>query len=128
MNYGGKCGICGDVYGEETPRDHELGGKYGEGVITGTFQQGEPINLTVKITANHFGHFVFDICNLDGEIESEECFSKEILTVDGDHFNLTTSEVGLYYVDLQLPGDVVCEHCVLRFTYVTGEKGEELNA
>lgn len=30
---GGKCGMCGDAYSAALPRDHELGGIYGQGVV-----------------------------------------------------------------------------------------------
>jgi len=30
---GGKCGICGDDWSQSIPRDHEAGGRYGNGII-----------------------------------------------------------------------------------------------
>ena len=37
---GGKCGVCGDAYGDVEPRQHEDGGKYGKGIITAQYQSG----------------------------------------------------------------------------------------
>ena len=36
----GKCGVCGDAYGDVEPRQHEDGGKYGKGIITAQYQPG----------------------------------------------------------------------------------------
>jgi hypothetical protein len=116
----GKCGICGDNYGSKTPRPHEIGGKFGQGVITGTFTQGSTIKIIIKITANHKGFFVFDICNLDRHKETEECFKEKVFTPKGQNYVLTSDDSKEYEVLLKLPDNLFCEHCVLRWTYHTG--------
>ncbi len=30
---GGKCGVCGDSWDDQRPRDHENGGQFGNGII-----------------------------------------------------------------------------------------------
>ena len=44
------------------PRANEGGGKYGRGVIVGTYQQGAEIEVGVELTASHKGYFEFKIC------------------------------------------------------------------
>lgn len=120
--YNGLCGICGDAYQDKTPRAHELGGKYGGlGVIVANYTKGSAIKVTVKITANHLGKFKFDICNVDKANESEECFEKyQLLTTDGKTEYEIGSTVGDILVYLRLPSTLTCKHCVLRWTYISG--------
>lgn len=122
FTWNGLCGICGDPYQQATPRSHELGGWYGgSGVIVANYSRGAAINVTVKVTANHLGKFLFDICNLDNGTESESCFEQhELLTVDGRAEFEIGRTVGDIVVPLQLPEDLRCNHCVLRWTYICG--------
>lgn len=122
---GGKCGICGDNYGDQVPRLNEFGGKFGEGVIVQTYPSGQVVSVQIRITVNHRGYFYFDMCNLDeifsqgGRYEQEECF-KRIKTVSGeDTWPLTSTEAKVYQVDLSFP-NIECKHCVFRWTYVAG--------
>ena len=39
--YDGKCGVCGDEFGQEPPRDHESGGKFGNGIIGKRYVMGQ---------------------------------------------------------------------------------------
>lgn len=118
---GGKCGICGDPYQYATPRPHELGGSIGvNGVVVGSYNKNSTIEVTVRITANHLGKFLFDLCNLDYENESEECFARyRIRTSDGRDEYTIGSAVGDYKVLLKLP-NISCQHCVLRWQYIAG--------
>ena len=119
----GKCGICGDNYGDPVPRDNELGGKYGgSGVIVKTYENAYTVDVGVKITANHMGFIFFELCNLDEFTkESEECFIKYRLKfADGsDKFYIGTTTGWIDSV-IVLPSGLSCEHCVLRWTYTTG--------
>jgi Lytic polysaccharide mono-oxygenase, cellulose-degrading len=118
---GGKCGLCGDNFSDAMPRTHELGGKFGVGVITKTYTQGATIPVTVKITANQKGYFYFKICNLDVEAESEACFERyKVPTTVGINWPLTSAAAQDYLVYLQLPSNLNCNRCVLQWTYVTG--------
>lgn len=118
----GKCGLCGDNFSDLRPRAHELGGKFGAGVIMESYKQGSTVPVTVKITANHKGYFYFQICNLDVEPESDACFERnKIPTTQGATWPLTSNESKEYIVDLKLPSNLYCNRCVLQWTYVTGE-------
>ncbi|CAO1341620.1 unnamed protein product [Diamesa serratosioi] len=119
--YNGKCGMCGDTFGDNKPRAHELGGTYGQGVSVKTYNRGSTINVLVKITANHKGKFVFKICNLDKEIESEECFDRQPVRLqNGQDYVLVASNPGDFVVPIVLPKDLQCKRCVLQWTYITG--------
>lgn len=121
-NQAGKCGICGDPYQSSRPRMHELGGLIGgSGVIVANYNSGSTIEVTVKITANHLGKFLFDLCNLDNEAESEECFARNVLrTSDGKNEYVIGSAAGDYKIFVKLPDNLKCEHCVLRWQYIAG--------
>ncbi|XP_055955248.1 mucin-2 [Patella vulgata] len=56
----GKCGICGDPYGQ--PAEHEAGGKYAPGIIVAMYQPGQIADIGVELTANHKGWFEFRVC------------------------------------------------------------------
>jgi len=118
----GKCGLCGDDYGIVPPRPNELGGRYGEGVIVQTYATSTLAHLGVQITANHLGFIYFNLCNLDQYgSESEECFLENRLKfIDGsDRMDIGTT-LGWIDATIRLPEGLVCEHCVLRWTYSAG--------
>ena len=58
---GGKCGICGDRW-DVTPRPHEVGGRYANGIVTRTYEESSVIQVVVDLTAAHRGYFEFRIC------------------------------------------------------------------
>lgn len=118
----GKCGLCGDSFSEPIPRKHELGGKYGQGVIVKTYTNQRVIDVSAKITANHLGGFSFQICNLDKfGAESEECFAENNLDFaqGGNKYPIGT-RTDMIPVSLLIPNDLKCEHCVMRWTYKAG--------
>lgn len=118
---GGLCGVCGDDYRNTVPRSNENGGTYGNGVVVEAYDVGSLINVEIRITANHLGNMSFQLCNLENPDfpESEDCF-QPLTLADGsyyqqvlpDQFNITTQ--------VQLPQDLICERCVLRWHYVAG--------
>lgn len=121
---GGKCGFCGDSYENPRPRLHELGGPFGQGEIVRNYTKGAVIQAKAQITANHMGHFEFNLCNLDatGGQETEECYEQyELVDVQGRRkWYMNSTAATQYVVELRLPADLVCEHCVLQWTYVAG--------
>ncbi|XP_075146463.1 uncharacterized protein LOC142220924 isoform X1 [Haematobia irritans] len=120
---GGKCGLCGDDYAQPTPRDNELGGKYGgNGVIVQTFEDTYTAVIGFKITANHMGHLSYNLCDLDEfKEESEECFAKYTLKfADGSDKFYVGNTIGLIDTTVVLPSGLSCNHCVLRATYTAG--------
>lgn len=121
--YGGKCGLCGDSFGDPIPRNHEIGGFFGRNTpIVATYRRGSTISVTAKITANHKGYFYFRICNVDFEKESEACFERnKILISNGSPtYPLPSTESKDYTLSIQLPSNLVCNRCVLQWTYVAG--------
>jgi len=118
----GKCGLCGNNYGDATPRPHELGGKYGEGVIVGRYKRNGQIKFSVLLTANHRGSFLFDICNLDINNESEQCFAENLLELEsgGNKYALPHYQANSWFNNtLKVPSNLKCNHCVFRWTYNT---------
>lgn len=118
QTHGGRCGFCGDNYGDARPRAHELGGTFGQGVIVKTYNRGQTINVVARITANHKGQFYFRICNLDQGPESDSCFERKVYTPSGSEFWDLPEGTGDFNLSLALPHDLSCNHCVLQWTYV----------
>jgi len=120
----GKCGPCGDSYSLSRPRPNENTGTYGKGVIAATYEEGSFIDLKVRITANHWGYFLFELCPLNSsdELETEECFMKNPLKLEdgSDKYILPSSNVGLYSMTVKLPANLTCDQCVLRWHYTCG--------
>uniref|UniRef100_A0A8D8EZG2 (northern house mosquito) hypothetical protein n=1 Tax=Culex pipiens TaxID=7175 RepID=A0A8D8EZG2_CULPI len=121
---GGKCGLCGDNYADEMPRMNELGGTYGQGEIVQQYRKGGVIDVKVMVTANHMGHFEFNLCDLDEAMgnETEACYGQyPLLDNKGNRkWYLKSAATGEYLVRVQLPKELTCEHCSLQWTYVAG--------
>lgn len=117
----GKCGLCGDSFSLPTPRPNEDGGKFGTGTIAAIYNPGDNITTMVRITANHKGYFKFSLCNLDETAaESEECFKPLKTSTGEDVYQLKQFLPGIFKPQIQLPNDVLCEHCVFRWTWTAG--------
>lgn len=113
--------MCGDDYAQSAPRPHELGGMFGEGVIVKAYKAGDLIPVHVKLTQDHLGSFSFTICNIDRENESEKCFEKNpVLFENGSSKHPVPNDVKTYNLQVRLPAGLTCDHCVLRWTYTTG--------
>ena len=106
IEQGGKCGICGDPWLAD-PKDHEAPGgkylinwywsknshdfsinvdffdigKYANGIITNTYEEGQEVEVRIQITANHLGYFQFKLCaNNDVSADKDQsCFEKWVL-------------------------------------------------
>ena len=54
-----------------------------EGIIGKTYFEGQEINVTIDITANHAGFFEFRLCQNDESMKKveQECFDKHLLLV-----------------------------------------------
>ncbi|KAK7108850.1 hypothetical protein V1264_016512 [Littorina saxatilis] len=119
---GGKCGICGDPY--QGPRDNEAGGKYATGTIGRKYSQGQTIDVTVEVTANHLGWFEFKLCpnNNPKKEATQDCLDRHVLQVaDGSGSKLLIgTTLGKTDFKLRLPADVTCSQCVLQWRYHTG--------
>ncbi|CAB3371645.1 Hypothetical predicted protein [Cloeon dipterum] len=123
--YEGKCGPCGDSFGDARPRANENTGKYGLGIVTGTYTQGQVLTATVDITANHGGWIQFAICKLNttNQLETEECFVPLKLKDSNEtKFMLSSTDNIDTTVQLQLPPHLVCQRCVLQWHYHTASR------
>ncbi|XP_055906645.1 uncharacterized protein LOC129941900 [Eupeodes corollae] len=118
----GECGLCGDDYSLPTPRPNELGGTFGEGVITKQYVNESQVELGIQVIVNQMGFFYFDICNLDEfHEESEDCFKENpILLADGSDKFYVEEKVGRLNVQIMFPPELDCMHCVLRWNYQAG--------
>ncbi|CAF1008607.1 unnamed protein product [Rotaria sp. Silwood1] len=124
--HGGKCGICGESY-DRPVKVFEKGGAMYTGKIVKTYNQGQQIDVTVVLTANHKGYFEFRLCNLDNNPNSDatqECLDRRLLKIAGTD-STKFRDVDKYgsqaiTVRVQLPSDVACRHCVFQWKYTTG--------
>jgi len=133
--YGGRCGICGDPWGDY-PRAHEApGGIYATGIIVKTYKQGSYIPIIIDITANHQGYMEFKMCaNNDIFLDPDQrCFdSSPALKVGnpeeepslkdwGRAFPIHDYATGLRLMYVQLPLEIEsCDQCILQWTYHAG--------
>ena len=78
----GKCGVCGDSVTDPVPRLHETGGKFGNKIITATYEEGDVIDVEIVVNTNHLGFFEIKLCPITGEGEETiECFEEHPLEV-----------------------------------------------
>jgi len=122
-NAGGRCGICGDPWGAQDPSHEAPGGKFATGTITGTFKSGTVVPVTVQLTANHMGYFVFRLCpnNNPSRDPDQTCFENHVLpTTKGEIEHYVASGTGFHTVELVLPQGLTCTQCILQWTYTAG--------
>ncbi|XP_071869145.1 uncharacterized protein [Bombus fervidus] len=120
----GLCGACGDDYAMPRPRPNENGGLYGTGVIVQRYRVSDAvINVTVKLITNDLGSFKFNLCPLEGpnDLETETCFNQYPLQFDIRNYEFLLPNYQTdFYLSVQLPPKLTCEHCVFRWTYEIG--------
>ncbi|KAL4221007.1 hypothetical protein ACF0H5_019270 [Mactra antiquata] len=125
--FDGKCGICGDPY-DANPGDHEVGGKYVNVVrpLSRCYDTDDSvIDITVRITSHHKGYFEFWLCeNNNMAVDpSIDCFNN-LLTIAGTNGNTRYSINDVvepsYSLQLNMPADVTCSQCILRWKYNAG--------
>lgn len=127
---GGKCGLCGDEYNMTRPRTNEHKGEYGKGIIARRYKKGQDFPAIVELTFGHLGHFEFRLCKLEdaNKTETEDCFDQYLLSLaDGSGTEFPVPDLGAhwYRINLKLPEDVVCEHCVLQWHYSAGTQDQK---
>jgi hypothetical protein len=120
--HNGKCGVCGDEYGIANPRFQYPGAFATNPPIVKTYQQGQQIDVKVRITANHLGYFTFRLAPLVKQPITQNELDKTILKMPNEETNwqLPADETGVFTIRLQLPQGVACNHCVLQWWYTTG--------
>ncbi|KAF2886509.1 hypothetical protein ILUMI_19664, partial [Ignelater luminosus] len=119
--HNGKCGVCGDNYGDSVPRDNENTGKYGQGQVVAQYPSGSVINTMIRLTTNHKGWFNYSLCELKDTTkpETEECF-QDLTFEDGSKQMEIEPDKKDFLNRVQLPEGFKCKRCVLRWTYKTG--------
>lgn len=107
------------------PRANEHGGRFGKGIIVGSYRSGGILPVGIMITTNHKGYFRFNLCNMDGSRETDACFDANPLKLENgaDRYEVTEFRNGMFNVNLRLPAGLACKQCVLQWTYVTGKCG-----
>ncbi|CAF1408670.1 unnamed protein product [Adineta ricciae] len=136
---GGKCSICGEAY-DLKDKLFDLGGKMYLGKIVRTYTQGATIPVTVVLTANHLGVFEFRVCNIDNDPNqdaTQACLNLNLLNV-----TIETSPTGVdrestqypvsrtsatVRLNVTLPSNLVCKHCVFQWKYRTGNSWGSFN-
>ena len=86
VSQGGKCGVCGDGFGEAQPRPHEDGGKYGLGIVSKRYAPGEIMHTRSQITAHHKGWIEWKLCpHTDGMSadDLQTCLDSNLLEISG---------------------------------------------
>merc|ERR1711892_1354397 len=124
----GKCGVCGDNFAEPAPRDHEAGGRYGNGLIGKRYTMGQTIDIEIDISANHWGHFELKICPVDGKkaVATQDCFDKNPLVLADNqkshqfYVPLDSPKITKFNYQVVLPYGLTCSQCVMQWTYYTG--------
>jgi len=116
----GKCGICGDPWNGR--RDHEAGGKYATGTIVRSYKSGAVMPVTVDLTANHIGYYEFSICanNDVTKAATDDCFQILASPEGKTQFPIKSGITGKRRFHLQLPADLECSQCIVRWHYQTG--------
>jgi len=124
----GNCGVCGDRYDELEPREHEAGGKYGNGIIGRRYSMGQTIDVEIDISANHWGHFELKICPTNGKYSraTQDCFDKHPLVLADNqkshqfYVPLDSPKITKFNYKVILPFGLSCSQCVIQWTYYTG--------
>jgi len=119
---GGKCGICGESW--SGVRSFEKGGANYRNLILAKYRSGQQIQAVVEVTANHYGYFVFSICNVDGQKTeaTQECLDRTQLSdLNGQkNIYIERGKTGRMTFNLKLPAGFKCNHCVFQWKYNTG--------
>jgi len=123
---GYRCGVCGDNWADERPRNNELGGRHGStGIIPRTYESNGLMPVTIQLTAHHKGWFEFKLCKIGKTdvTEDEECFNgpNSIVQLEngGTRFSVQYVINEWFNFNLIIP-DIECDHCVLQWRYHTG--------
>ena len=82
--------------------------------------------MEVNLTKSHLGFFEFRLCpnkKSADEMVSQECFDEYLLKLEDGSTRYSIGEDGTrpHYPNIQLPSDIICNNCVIQWTYTTGK-------
>lgn len=124
---GGVPGICGDPF--DGIYDHPSSNFAGMPMPPkDTYTQGGGMTIQIDISANHGGFWEFSVC--DHTAISQECFdrnklksmqhnSEQVWMLHRMLNSPTEQRPDSYFVEMKLPPWLVCDHCVLQWTWWT---------
>lgn len=132
QDHGGRCGECGDNFGDPRPRRHETGNVFARNLTVRHYSPGDVVDLVVDVETNHLGYFEFALCPRKSwdQSETESCFEPNLLEVvsgtgaihkakvssdPSTRYRLPTAANGLYLLRVKLPDNLTCDYCVLRW-------------
>eukprot|EP01113_Clastostelium_recurvatum_P009125 TRINITY_DN1435_c0_g1_i2.p1 TRINITY_DN1435_c0_g1~~TRINITY_DN1435_c0_g1_i2.p1 ORF type:complete len:434 (+),score=80.89 TRINITY_DN1435_c0_g1_i2:58-1359(+) len=138
-----RAGMCGDAFG--ATQDHYDTGKYASGLVGGVYAPGSTVYLTMQITAHHYGFHQFVLYDVDDTQAWNTGVNTN--TVPSYLLNVTNPDLAqtkcsfhtvnprtdwcmsggpqngnsqTFYMEFDLPKDVVCKKCVLQWHWTTG--------
>lgn len=113
--------MCGDAYHQKN-QAHVYPGKYANGIITKTYKQGQQITVLIDVTSNHRGSFKFRIGPIGKPPITEEKLTHLLRQPNGaTSWQIPQdSSNEVFSVQLLLPPELSCNHCVLRWWWKTG--------
>lgn len=122
--YGGKCGVCGDVYGQ--PSKNQPPGIFASGIISKNYPMNSIATMWFEITASHRGYLEFRLCpnNDITRPVTQECLDRFLLsdaTTGGTKFFFNHGTIGTFGAKVVLPMGLTCTQCVLQWRYRTGK-------
>lgn len=127
---GGKCGVCGDVYG--APQQNQPPGKFALGIIVRRYAMNSVVTMWFEITASHRGYLEFRLCPNNDVTKpvTQECLDKYLLRdahTKGTKFFFNHGTIGTFGAQVMLPVGLTCSQCVLQWRYRTGNlKGKKM--
>ncbi|CAG9821461.1 unnamed protein product [Phaedon cochleariae] len=122
----GKCGVCGDPWDSKSPRAHDYGGTYGQGVVVRKYAVGSVISIRVELTASHYGYFEFSVCP-NYKNPTQQCLDGNLLRLAKPQENVDHRGVRyfpkdgskVYEMKYRLPNKS-CDHCLMQWRYIAG--------
>lgn len=86
----------------------------------------QDIPITVQLTYGQNGFFDFKLCAEDDATShlDPNCYNRNIVTISGhgEKYFITEMAPKYYNLTLQLPVNIKCNKCVLRWRYRTGKQ------
>jgi len=124
----GRCGVCGEEFSNPNKKfEPSPANEYATGIITGEYQQGDTIDVFVRLTAFHLGYHEFKLCKNEvpqvgsnGNVAvTQDCFEQNVLKSPTGETQFPAM-LGNATFQVVLSEDVTCSNCVLQWRYRAG--------